>query len=52
MHSDKANISELEKYRLKHQELTKTKGVKLTITAFIMKAASIALQEYPDFNTS
>lgn len=52
MHSDKANISELEKYRLKHQESTKSKGAKLTLTAFIMKAASIALQEYPDFNTS
>jgi pyruvate dehydrogenase E2 component (dihydrolipoamide acetyltransferase) len=51
-HADEANITELEKFRLEQKGLVKTRGAKLTLTAFIMKAVSIALQEFPEFNTS
>ncbi len=51
-HCDEANVSELEKLRSKCQDLVKKQGAKITLTAFIMKAVSIALQEFPEFNTS
>ncbi len=52
MHSDEADITELEKFRKKYGEVVKKQGAKLTLTAFIIKAATLALKEYPDFNTS
>jgi pyruvate dehydrogenase E2 component (dihydrolipoamide acetyltransferase) len=45
---DQADITELEAFR-KQQE---GKGPKLTVTAFALKAAAIALQQFPQFNTS
>ena len=51
-HCDEANITGLEKFRIAHQDLVKKQGAKLTLTTFIMKAVSIALQEFPELNTS
>jgi pyruvate dehydrogenase E2 component (dihydrolipoamide acetyltransferase) len=45
---DQADITELEAFR-KQQE---GKGPKITITAFALKAAAIALAQFPHFNTS
>jgi len=49
---DEADISDLEARRQKLKETAAASGVKLTPLAFIIKAAVIALQEFPDFNTS
>jgi pyruvate dehydrogenase E2 component (dihydrolipoamide acetyltransferase) len=45
---DQADITELEVFR-KQQE---GRGPKLTVTSFVLKAAAIALQQFPDFNSS
>ncbi len=53
-HCDEANITDLEIFRnrAEYQDQVKRKGAKLTITTFIIKAVSLALQEFPEFNTS
>jgi pyruvate dehydrogenase E2 component (dihydrolipoamide acetyltransferase) len=43
---DLADVTDLEAFR-KAQE-----GVKLTVTAFALKAAAVALKEFPSFNSS
>jgi pyruvate dehydrogenase E2 component (dihydrolipoamide acetyltransferase) len=45
---DVADITELEAFR-KHQS---ERGPKLTVTAFALKAVAIALQQFPQFNSS
>jgi pyruvate dehydrogenase E2 component (dihydrolipoamide acetyltransferase) len=45
---DQADVSDLESFR-KQQE---TKGPKLTVTAFALKAAASALKQFPQFNSS
>jgi pyruvate dehydrogenase E2 component (dihydrolipoamide acetyltransferase) len=45
---DQADITDLEAFR-KRQE---GKGPKLTVTAFALKAAALALQQFPQFNAS
>jgi pyruvate dehydrogenase E2 component (dihydrolipoamide acetyltransferase) len=45
---DLADITDLEAFR-KSQDV---KGPKLTVTAFALKAAAIALKEFPTFNSS
>jgi pyruvate dehydrogenase E2 component (dihydrolipoamide acetyltransferase) len=47
-HNDLADITDLEALR-KEQE---TKGPKLTVTAFALKAVAIALREFPQFNAT
>lgn len=47
-HDDLADITEVENFR-KQQE---GKGPKLTVTAFAIKAAVIALKQFPKFNAS
>jgi len=49
---DEADITELEQRRERLKGPAKDKGVPLTPLAFIMKAAVIALDEFPVFNTS
>lgn len=51
---DKADITQLEKFRkLKNLELkTKEKNIKITLLVFILKAISIALKKFPIFNSS
>jgi len=51
-HGDEADVTQLEAFRKKHEDLAKQKGVKLTFTAFVMKAAVMALQAFPELNTS
>ena len=49
---DEADLTELEERRQKLKGPAKEKGVSLTPLAFIIKATSIALEEFPVFNTS
>lgn len=49
---DQADITELEEFRQQQSALLAKDGVKLTILAFICKAVTRALQEFPDFNAS
>ena len=46
--NDLADITELEAFR-KQQD---NKTVRLTVTAFALKAAAVALQQFPQFNSS
>jgi pyruvate dehydrogenase E2 component (dihydrolipoamide acetyltransferase) len=45
---DEADITDLEAFR----QQQKTAGVKLTVTAFALKASAIALKQFPEFNSS
>jgi pyruvate dehydrogenase E2 component (dihydrolipoamide acetyltransferase) len=46
--NDLADITELEAFR----KLQDTKTIRLTVTAFALKACAVALQQFPQFNTS
>ncbi len=46
---DLADITELEAFRKQQSE---GKGPKLTVTAFVLRAAAVALREFPNFNAS
>ena len=50
--NDEADLTELEARRQKLKSSAKDNGVRLTPLAFIIKAAVIALKEFPVFNTS
>ncbi|MDO8346961.1 MAG: dihydrolipoyllysine-residue acetyltransferase, partial [Rugosibacter sp.] len=50
-HED-ADITELEAFRVQMNKEHEKSGKKLTMLAFIIKAAVRALQEFPEFNTS
>jgi pyruvate dehydrogenase E2 component (dihydrolipoamide acetyltransferase) len=49
---DEADITDLEAFRKSETEQAKQRGVRLTLLAFIMKAAVAALKEHPTFNAS
>lgn len=49
---DEADITDLEAFRKQQGPTFEAQGLKLTILAFIAKAASKALQVYPQFNAS
>lgn len=51
---DEADVSALESLRKRYQQTAaeKSKPVRLTMTVFVLKAAIIALREYPQFNAS
>lgn len=49
---DEADITALEALRKRHRDRTGEGGVKLTVTAFVLKAASLVLREFPTFNAS
>ena len=49
---DEADITNLEEFRKSKLETAKKKGVKLTLTAFLVKAVVDVLQQYPEFNSS
>lgn len=49
---DEADITELEKFRKQQHTLAEQEGVKLTPLVFIMKAAVVALKQFPTFNAS
>jgi pyruvate dehydrogenase E2 component (dihydrolipoamide acetyltransferase) len=50
--NDEADITDLEARRKKLKDAALEQGVRLTPLAFMIKAAVIALQEFPVFNTS
>jgi pyruvate dehydrogenase E2 component (dihydrolipoamide acetyltransferase) len=49
---DEADITELEAFRKSKAEEAEQKGAKLTLLAFLVKAAVVALKKFPDFNAS
>lgn len=49
---DEADITDLEDFRKSKLEDAAAKGVKLTILAFLVKAAVVALRKFPEFNAS
>ena len=51
-HFDEADITNLEKFRIQHQKKAEKQGVKLTVTAILLKIAGFALQKFPRFNAS
>ena len=49
---DEADITELEAFRKSKADEAEQKGTKLTLLAFLVKAAVVALGKFPDFNAS
>lgn len=49
---DEADITELEDFRKSKLEAARAGNVKLTLVTFLVKAAVVALQKFPDFNSS
>ena len=49
---DEADISDLETFRKSKLEAAKAEGIKLTLITFLVKAAVVALQKFPEFNSS
>ena len=49
---DEADVTELEEFRKSTNEAMAKQGVKLTMLAFIIKAAVAGLKKFPDFNAS
>jgi pyruvate dehydrogenase E2 component (dihydrolipoamide acetyltransferase) len=51
-HFDRADITELDAMIARNLDDTKARGVTLTLTAFLLKAAALALGEHPTFNAT
>jgi pyruvate dehydrogenase E2 component (dihydrolipoamide acetyltransferase) len=51
-HADEADITDIEAYRKMLDGAAKEKGYRVTLIAFLMKAAVSALKAYPQFNSS
>ena len=51
-HFDKADITDLNAIVTRSFDAAKQRGITLTLTSFLLKAAALALQEYPQFNAS
>ena len=51
-HFDKADITDFEALRKRHQPKAEAAGAKLTPTAMIIKIVAAALRRFPDFNAS
>jgi len=51
-HFDRADITDLEAFISRNLEGARAKGVTLTLTGFILKAAALALRGHPQFNAS
>jgi pyruvate dehydrogenase E2 component (dihydrolipoamide acetyltransferase) len=49
---DEADITELEAFRKSQSEAANQKGTKLTLLGFMLKAAVVALKQFPEFNSS
>ncbi len=49
---DEADITDLEAFRRSHLDEARKRGVRLTLLAFLMKAASASLSEFPEMNSS
>lgn len=51
-HQEQADITDLERFRLKHKDELAASGGRLTLTVFTLKAAAAALKAFPRFNAS
>ena len=51
-HFDRADITELDALIRRNLDDAKARGITLTLTAFILKAAALSLREHPHFNAS
>jgi len=51
-HFDKADITDLNAMVTRSFEAAKGRGITLTLTSFLLKAAALALAEHPQFNAS
>lgn len=51
-HFDKADVTELERFRKRYQKEADKAGAKLTPTAVLLKVVAVALRRFPDFNSS
>jgi pyruvate dehydrogenase E2 component (dihydrolipoamide acetyltransferase) len=51
-HFDRADVTDLDALIRRSLEAGKTRGVTLTLTSFLLKAAALALGEHPQFNAS
>jgi pyruvate dehydrogenase E2 component (dihydrolipoamide acetyltransferase) len=49
---DKADITALEEFRKSYAKMADKQGVKLTVTAILVKVIALALKKFPQFNTS
>jgi pyruvate dehydrogenase E2 component (dihydrolipoamide acetyltransferase) len=49
---DEADITDLEEFRKSELEAAETEGIKLTLVTFLVKAVVVALQKFPEFNSS
>ena len=49
---DEADITELEAFRKSQSDAAKKESIRFTLLAFLMKAAVVALKQYPNFNAS
>ncbi len=51
-HFDKADVTDLNAIVTRSFEAAKQRGITLTLTSFLLKAAALALHEFPQFNAS
>ena len=51
-HNDEADITDIEAYRKELDNAAKEKGFRVTLLAFLIKAAVSALRAHPEFNSS
>jgi pyruvate dehydrogenase E2 component (dihydrolipoyllysine-residue acetyltransferase) len=51
-HFDKADVTDLNAIVTRSFDAAKQRGITLTLTSFLLKAAALALQEHPQFNAS
>ena len=49
---DEADITDLEAFRKENADVAAKQGIKLTMLAFLVKAAVNALRQFPEFNAS
>jgi pyruvate dehydrogenase E2 component (dihydrolipoamide acetyltransferase) len=51
-HFDRADVTELDAIIRRNADAARERGIALTLTSFLMKAAALALREHPTFNAS
>ena len=51
-HFDKADVTDLNAIVTRSFEAARQRGITLTLTSFLLKAAALALHEHPQFNAS
>jgi pyruvate dehydrogenase E2 component (dihydrolipoamide acetyltransferase) len=51
-HFDRADITDLDGVITRNLDAARARGVTLTLTSFLLKAAALALREHPQFNAS